>query len=107
MLRKRAGPSEVGDQQRRSERHRAERQLARRRAPSTSSPAASHAAATNAVPEATPPTQKYSGTSHVHTGGLMNGPCDVGDRSFAHAPVGLRDLPGRGLVAAYSVSRAP
>src|SRR5436305_3561112 len=38
------------------------------------SPAASHAAATNDAPEATPPTQKYSGTSHVHTGGLMKGP---------------------------------
>src|SRR3954469_21501232 len=31
------------------------------------SPARSQASATNAEPEAMPPVQKYSGTSHVHT----------------------------------------
>src|SRR3954471_14488112 len=35
------------------------------------SPARSHAKATNAEPDAIPPNQKYSGTSHVHTGAFI------------------------------------
>ena len=38
------------------------------------SPARSQASATNAEPDAIPPNQKYSGTSHVHTGGFIIGP---------------------------------
>jgi len=38
------------------------------------SPARSQATATNHEPVATPPNQKYSGTSQVQTGGLMTGP---------------------------------
>jgi hypothetical protein len=38
------------------------------------SPARSQPTATNDEPLATPPNQKYSGTSHVHTGALMTGP---------------------------------
>ncbi len=40
-----------------------------------SSPARSQASATNDDPLATPPKKKYSGTSHVHTGAWMTGPC--------------------------------
>ena len=51
-----------------------------------SSPAMSAARATNADPDAIPPSQKYRDISHVHTGGLMNGPC----RSSGISPARMR-----------------
>jgi hypothetical protein len=39
------------------------------------SPDRSQASATNDDPAAIPPNQKYAGTSHVHTGGFISGPC--------------------------------
>src|SRR4051812_49839728 len=39
------------------------------------SPAMPQASATNEAPAAMPPNQKYSGTSQVHTGAFIIGPC--------------------------------
>src|SRR3954470_12471841 len=49
------------------------------------SPARSQASATNDEPAAIPPAQKYSGISHVHTGGFIIGPCTSGGGSPVRA----------------------
>src|SRR5205085_300173 len=50
------------------------------------SPARSHASATNAGPEAIPPNQKYSGTSHVQTAGFIIGPWTTSSSGISPEP---------------------
>ena len=70
------------------------------------SPARSQASATNDEPEAMPPNQKYSGTSHVQTGGFIIGPWTTSGGSPVRAErLASSTRPsGGGSAVAYRVS---
>src|SRR3954449_3598213 len=70
------------------------------------SPARSQASATNEEPAAIPPAQKYSGISHVHTGGFIIGPWTSagGSPSRAERLAASTSPSGGASRVAYSVS---
>ena len=72
MFRKRSGPAEVGDEQRRADGHPDGRDGHARRA-STSLSATSAATAKGAAPRPAPPTKRYQGISQVQVGSLRIG----------------------------------
>ena len=65
----------------------------------------SQASATNDAPAAIPPVQKYSGTSQVHTGACMIGPCTVSGSGPVRALRAASRITSRsGACEPYSVS---